>query len=138
VIAHRRAKADCDGWGHRPCEPWARQCGLTVSPPLQTRFGPGCCDHSRPGGRARICIDAETVRCAATGPSHMPMQNRSLPILLNADETAELLRTTRAAIYVMVSRGQIPGVTRIGRRVLFRSDELLHWVDQKRAPSPRE
>jgi hypothetical protein len=38
----------------------------------------------------------------------------------------------------MVDRRQIPGVTRIGRRVLFRTDDLLDWLDQKRAPSPEE
>jgi excisionase family DNA binding protein len=58
-----------------------------------------------------------------------------LPLLLNADETADLLRTTRKAVYAMAERQQLPGVTRLGRRLLFRSDELLHWLNQKRAPS---
>jgi excisionase family DNA binding protein len=62
----------------------------------------------------------------------------ALPVLLTADEAAALLRTTRRAVYIMVDRRQIPGVTRIGRRVLFRSDDLLDWLDQKRAPSPEE
>ena len=62
----------------------------------------------------------------------------SVPILLTVDEAAELLRTTRRAIYMMLERHQLPGVTRIGRRVLFRSADLLNWLDQKRAPSPEE
>ena len=62
----------------------------------------------------------------------------ALPFLLTVDEAATLLRTTRRAIYMMLERGQLPGVTRIGRRVLFRSADLLHWLDQKRAPSPEE
>ena len=62
-----------------------------------------------------------------------PLQE--LPLLLNVDETAALLRSTRGAVYVMAARGQLPGVTRIGRRLLVRSDELLDWLDQKRAPS---
>ena len=62
----------------------------------------------------------------------------SLPILLTVDEAADLLRTTRRAIYIMLERQQLPGVTRIGRRVLFRSDDLLNWLDQKRTPSPEE
>jgi excisionase family DNA binding protein len=62
----------------------------------------------------------------------------SLPILLTVDEAAELLRTTRRAIYMMLERHQLPGVTGIGRRVLFRSADLLDWLDQKRAPSPEE
>lgn len=59
------------------------------------------------------------------------------PVLITADETAALLRTSRHAVYAMVGRGQLPGVTRIGRRMLFRSDELLDWVRQKSAPSPK-
>jgi excisionase family DNA binding protein len=62
----------------------------------------------------------------------------SLPALLTVDEAASLLRTTRRAIYAMVERHQLPGVIRIRRRVLFRADDLLHWLDQKRAPSPEE
>ena len=63
---------------------------------------------------------------------------RQLPMLLTVDEAAELLRTTRRAIYVMLERRQLPGVVRIRRRVLVRTDDLLQWLDQKRAPSPQE
>jgi excisionase family DNA binding protein len=62
----------------------------------------------------------------------------SLPVLLTVDEAASLLRTTRRAIYAMVERRQLSGVIRLRRRVLFRADDLLHWLDQKRAPSPKE
>lgn len=62
----------------------------------------------------------------------------SRPLLLTVDEAAELLRTTRKAVYAMVERSQVPGVIRIGRRVLFRAADLLHWLDQKCAPSPKE
>ena len=62
----------------------------------------------------------------------------AMPLLLTVDDAAELLRTTKRAIYAMVERRQLPGIVRIGRRVLFRADDLLHWLDQKRAPLPKE
>ena len=62
----------------------------------------------------------------------------TLPHFLTPEEAAALLRTTRKAIYVMVARGQLPGVTRLGRRLLFRTDVLLHFLHQKSAPSPKE
>lgn len=60
------------------------------------------------------------------------------PNLLTPAEVADALRTTKRAIYAMVERAQLPGVVRIGRRVLVREDVLLEWLDQKRAPLPKE
>ena len=59
------------------------------------------------------------------------MTLNDLPPLLTVDETAALLRTSRKAVYAMAERAQLPGVTRIGRRLLIRSDDLLQWLDQK-------
>jgi len=64
--------------------------------------------------------------------------DNSLPLLLTVSETATLLRTTRKAVYAMIERGLLPGVTRIGRRVLLRSADLLEFLDHNRAPSPQE
>jgi excisionase family DNA binding protein len=58
------------------------------------------------------------------------------PLLLTVDETASLLRTTRKAIYALIERGQLPGVTRLGRRVLILRSELLEWLCEKRTTSP--
>ena len=60
-----------------------------------------------------------------------------LPMLLTVDDVAQLLRTTDRAIYAMTERGQLPGIVRIGRRVLFRTADLLDWLHQKSAPSQR-
>lgn len=64
-------------------------------------------------------------------------QLHNLPALLTVDDAAQLLRTTKKAVYVMVQRGLLPGVTRLGRRVLLRSDRLLEWLDQNCASSRR-
>jgi excisionase family DNA binding protein len=67
-----------------------------------------------------------------------PNKQSPLPTLLTVDEVAALLRTSRRAIYVMVERRQIPGVIRLQRRLLFRDDQLVHWLEQKSAPLPKE
>ena len=61
-----------------------------------------------------------------------------LPVLLTVPETASLLRTTVKAVYAMVARRQLPGVVRLGRRVLIRSEVLLNSLGQSRAPSLKE
>ena len=70
--------------------------------------------------------------------SNLTPASRSLPLLLTVAESAALLRTTPKAIYAMIERGVMPGVTRIGRRVLVRSADLLDFLDHNRTPSPRE
>jgi excisionase family DNA binding protein len=60
----------------------------------------------------------------------------SHPTLLTIDEVGLVLRTSKKGVYAMVERGQLPGVVRIGRRVLIREDALLHWLGQKSTPSP--
>ena len=66
------------------------------------------------------------------------LMNTGSELFLTVGETADLLRTTSPAIYSMIGRGQLPGVTRLGRRVLVRREDLLHWLDQSRTPSPKE
>ena len=61
--------------------------------------------------------------------------HQELPFLLTVVDLAALLRTTKKAIYSMVERGQLPGVTRIGRRLMFRRNDLLRWLDESRASS---
>jgi excisionase family DNA binding protein len=56
-------------------------------------------------------------------------------VLLTVSEVADVLRTSRKAIYAMIERGQLPGLRRIGRRVLIRRLDLLHWLDHNCASS---
>ncbi len=52
-----------------------------------------------------------------------------LPVMLTTQEVADqLLRTSRKAVYELVRRRKIPGVVRVGRRLLFRRDTLLKWL----------
>ena len=66
------------------------------------------------------------------------MPSRPLPHLLTMAEVAVVLRISPKATYAMIARGQLPGVVRIGRRVLVHADELVDWLDQKRTPSLEE
>ncbi|MEQ1908016.1 MAG: helix-turn-helix domain-containing protein [Vicinamibacterales bacterium] len=63
------------------------------------------------------------------------VKQHGLPALLTSGEVAELLRTSRKAVYAMAERAQVPGVVRINRRLLFREDALLDWLRQKSKPS---
>ena len=72
-------------------------------------------------------------------PSHLGANGHGgEPMFLTVPEVARLLRTTVKAIYLMVERRQLPGVTRVGRRVLLRCDVLLDWLSQESASSPKE
>jgi excisionase family DNA binding protein len=82
-------------------------------------------------------VEGGTRAGRALGNAH-DKDRAALPILLTVDEAADLLRTTRRAIYAMIERRQLPGVIRVRRRVLLRADDLLDWLDQKCAPSPEE
>jgi excisionase family DNA binding protein len=110
----RPLPARCDRW-NTPTQPGATACGTSEK-------------HS----------DALTKTKTEASDSSMLTDPREPPLLLTADETAALLRTTRKAIYIMVERRQLPGVIRVGRRLLVRRDDLLHWLRQKAAPSLKE
>jgi excisionase family DNA binding protein len=65
------------------------------------------------------------------------MSRETLPMLLTPADLAALLRTTKKAVYTSIERGQLPGIVRLGRRVLVRRDDLLDWLRQKSTPSLR-
>lgn len=63
-----------------------------------------------------------------TAPREPPAEKGRARPLATVREVAALLNTTPAAIYAMKARGRLPGVTKVGRRVLFRRDALLRWL----------
>jgi excisionase family DNA binding protein len=65
----------------------------------------------------------------------MSLAPAPLPTLLTVDETAALLRTSPRAVYKLIERAQVPGVTRLGRRVLFDRAMLVEWLSESRAAS---
>ncbi|MGH7437594.1 MAG: helix-turn-helix domain-containing protein [Polyangiaceae bacterium] len=89
-------------------------------------------------------FDVETVRAAPQAAGCVPLSapggarvlSEGWPPLLTVSEVAAVLRTSRKAVYAMAERAQLPGVTRIGRRLLVRRDDLLSWLDERRAASP--
>lgn len=48
--------------------------------------------------------------------------------LLTVAEVAALMRTTPKAVYLKVDRGQLPGVVREGRRLLFVASEVRKYL----------
>ncbi|MCA9655304.1 MAG: helix-turn-helix domain-containing protein [Myxococcales bacterium] len=71
-----------------------------------------------------------------TRPPSTRARPTSLPRFLTVDEVADLLRTSRRAIYAKIRRNALPGVIQLPRRLLVDSEALLDWLDQKRAVSP--
>jgi excisionase family DNA binding protein len=79
----------------------------------------------------------ESCREPSTRPGNR-LDNPDLAPLLTVDEVADLLRRSAKSVYSMIERAQLPGVTRLGRRVLVRREDLLRWLNESRASSPKE
>ena len=52
------------------------------------------------------------------------------PALLTVEEVAAYLRTSRVAVYHLIERGQLPGIVRVGRRVLVKRCVLERALDE--------
>ena len=50
------------------------------------------------------------------------------PLLLDAKQAAAMLNIGRTHLYALHSSGQLPLPLRLGRRTLWRADELKKWV----------
>ncbi len=58
------------------------------------------------------------------------------PELLTITEAAEVLRTPVATLRYWRHLGTGPCGFRLGRRVLYRRDDLHAWIDARRAAAP--
>jgi excisionase family DNA binding protein len=58
--------------------------------------------------------------------------------LLTVPEVALYLRTSPKAIYHQIERQQLPGIVRLGRRVLVKRKDLLRFIDRNSSPSPMQ
>jgi len=50
------------------------------------------------------------------------------PLLVDAKAAAGLLGISRAHLYGLLSSGRMPGPIHLGRRTLWRTDELRAWT----------
>jgi len=60
-----------------------------------------------------------------------------LPRVLTPEELAKVLRVRRRSVYEAISRGDIPGVRRIGRKVRIDRDSVLAWMPDGHGRAPR-
>ena len=50
------------------------------------------------------------------------------PLLLDAAGLARLLSVSRSALYQWLASGRVPSPVKLGRRALWRLDEIRRWV----------
>lgn len=62
------------------------------------------------------------------------MTDRIEPEYLLTDEASELIRTPRATLYQWRHQGIGPPARRVGKRLLYRRDELIAWVEKHADP----
>lgn len=53
------------------------------------------------------------------------------PLLLRAEEGAQMLNVSRSKFFALMQRGEIPGVVRIGRSVRVSRVALERWVSEQ-------
>src|ERR1700716_2668763 len=125
-------------WSSPPArnERGRQRCSRGVAIPQSSRWRPLSDDShntsSLPPHRSARCSTKTSAwrprSEASMHPHTRPLTSPHVPRLLTPPEVADALRTSTKAIYAMVERLQLPGVIRIGRRILVREDVLLHWL----------
>ena len=68
----------------------------------------------------------QSVRDEGTGAGG----DAELPPVITVDELAELLRVERKTAYAAVTRGEIPGVRRLGRCIRISRDAAMRWLGE--------
>lgn len=58
--------------------------------------------------------------------------------LLTIDEIAELLHLAKATVYIKVSKNELPGVCKQGKRLYFDRQTIIDWIKQGRKTSNTE
>lgn len=76
----------------------------------------------------------ETRTASATAPPPPPLSG-SDPLTLDAAGAAALVGVSRSLWYSLLAQGRTPVPLRLGRRTLWRKEELTAWV---RAGCPRQ
>ena len=61
----------------------------------------------------------------------------SRPDVLTVEELAELLRLERKTVYACISRGEIPGVRRLGGAIRVHREAVLRWLAEGQGRTPR-
>jgi len=86
---------------------------------------------------AVVCEETEQ-EAQVSDASSANVEPEATPIL-TVDELAALLRVERKTIYAAITRGDIPGVRRVGRSIRISRDAVLDWLRTAhvRAPHPR-
>jgi excisionase family DNA binding protein len=59
--------------------------------------------------------------------------DKALPELLTASEVADYLGVPVSTIHFWRGRGQGPAAIKVGRRLVFRAEDLAAWIQEKAA-----
>lgn len=75
-------------------------------------------------------VSAEAVPASVAPGTAPAVTSPSIPLVMTVEEVADLLRVNRKTVYDAASRGEIPGVRRIGGRTLrFYGPALAKWLE---------
>jgi excisionase family DNA binding protein len=59
---------------------------------------------------------------------------QALPELLTATDVADYLGVPVSTIHFWRGRGQGPAAIKVGRRLVFRAEDLAEWIQEQAAP----